>query len=205
MEESKNRPVVHVAAKQPYRGENIPRLIGEDGQDLPVRPRMALCRCGETKDSPFCDGSHVDAGFVGAKHPDRLPDRERDYVGREIVIHDNRGVCSHDGACLRLLPQVFRKKERPWIDPDGASVEEIIETIRQCPSGALSYSLGGQRYGEHGREVGIRVVKGGPLEVSGGIALDCQCGSRPACEEHYCLCRCGHTKNSPFCDGGHYR
>ena len=42
---------------------NCPKLTGSDGEDIPVKPGMALCRCGHSKNKPFCDGSHVEAGW----------------------------------------------------------------------------------------------------------------------------------------------
>lgn len=56
---------------------------------------------------------------------------------KKITIHDKRKICSHAAECVNNLPSVFRLNSRPWIDPDGASSEEIIDSIRKCPSGAL--------------------------------------------------------------------
>ena len=69
------------------------------------------------------------------------PDRLDDFAGKGITIHDNRAICSHAGACTNGLPHVWRMKSEPWIDPDGDGAEAIIDTIRQCPSGALSYTI----------------------------------------------------------------
>ena len=119
---------------------------------------MALCRCGASTSKPFCDGSHGRIGFTDEKDSDRVPDCVKDYAGRNITIHDNRGVCSHDGACIRGLPGVFDREAKPWIDPNGAARHEIIETIERCPSGALSYSLEGKRYKDLDREPMITVA-----------------------------------------------
>ena len=59
------------------------------------------------------------------------------------TIHDNRGICAHAGICTDRLTSVFRYRQEPWIVPDGVSVEEIVEIVRGCPSGALSYSIEG--------------------------------------------------------------
>lgn len=98
---------------------------------------------------------------------------------------------------------MFRKNHIPWIDPDGAPAAAIIAAIEHCPSGALSYQLGSRRYQELEAEPGITLAPNGPLHVQGGILLKDDKGSKPECREHYTLCRCGGSKNKPFCDGSH--
>jgi hypothetical protein len=88
------------------------------------------------------------------------------------------------------------------VDPDAASVEEIIATIRTCPSGALSYTLAGV---EHRDRAGPPMVKNGPYAVTGGIELLNHPLGDGASTEHYTLCRCGHSQNKPFCDGSHWQ
>ena len=173
------------------------------GKDLEVQYEMSLCRCGASKSKPYCDGSHSTIGFVAEKSPDRVPDRAKEYTGKEITIVDNRGVCSHDQSCVNGLPSVFDRHRRPWINPDGATVKEIIVTIEKCPSGALSYKIGGQHHKDLDREPAIIVSRNGPLHVVGGIELKDDLESKPESEEHYTLCRCGQSKNKPFCDGTH--
>lgn len=67
-------------------------------------------------------------------------DRMDDYEGKEITLHDNRGVCSHAGYCTDNLPSVFIMEEEPWIELNGAHAEETARVIKMCPSGALSYT-----------------------------------------------------------------
>ena len=73
------------------------------------------------------------------KKTDGGNDRRKNYVRRQITIHDNRGICSHAGYCTDNLKAVLQRGKEPWIDPDGATTQEIIDTIKLCPSGALSY------------------------------------------------------------------
>jgi hypothetical protein len=94
--------------------------------------------------------------------------------------------------------------EEPWIDPDGAKVEEIVATIRKCPSGALSYALGGAEARPPQREPMIAVTADGPYAITGGVELLGVKFGDGASQEHYTLCRCGASKNKPFCDGSHW-
>ncbi len=99
---------------------------------------------------------------------------------------------------------MFKYGQEPWIDPDGADVAAIIETIKACPSGALSYSIENVEHRDQERAPAISVTKDGPYAVSGGLELIGQSFGAKASSEHYTLCRCGGSKNKPFCDGTHY-
>ncbi len=188
----------------PYLVSNVPALTNSRGETLAVRSEMALCRCGQSRMKPFCDGSHADANFVSAKSPDRTPERRVDYVGPEVTIHDNRGTCCHSGNCSDNLSAVFRQHQEPWIDPGGASADAIINIVQACPSGALSYSRDGVEFHDQQRAPLIYVSKDGPYHVQGGIELRGEQFNEGASREHYALCRCGQSKNKPFCDGTHW-
>lgn len=188
----------------PYLVTNVASLTNSKGETLDARTEMALCRCGQSRMKPFCDGSHADAHFSSGKLPDRTPDRRVDYVGAEVTIHDNRGTCCHSGNCSDNLPSVFRNGQEPWIDPNGAPAQQIIDIVQQCPSGALSYSKRGVAHRDVDRAPGIYVSKDGPYHVTGGIELLHEQRNAGASTEHYALCRCGHSKNKPFCDGTHW-
>jgi CDGSH-type Zn-finger protein len=200
---SHKKPQIVFTRYSPYTVVDLDDLRDHRGETLRTAPVFELCRCGQSKHKPYCDGSHVKAGFVGRKEEDRVKDRVIEYRGRHITIYDNRGVCCHDMSCVNLLPSVFDRSRKRWINPDGAGVEEIIETIEKCPSGALSYRIGSRRYQDLDRAPSITVVKDGPLKVEGYIALKDDMGSKPESAEHCTLCRCGAAKNRPFCDGSH--
>jgi len=128
----------------PYVVSDIVSLKTSRAEDAQTAKTMVLCRCGKSRAKPHCDGSHTKIGFSSEKIKGRQPDRVDDYVGQNITIHDNRGVCSHAGHCTDNLPAVFRMRTEPWIDPEAATVEEIIRVIEMCPSGALSYTIDGR-------------------------------------------------------------
>src|SRR2546428_9138707 len=126
---------------------------------------VALCRCGGSKNKPFCDGTHSANGFSDRKLADSKANRRETYRGKGITIFDNRAICSHAGYCSDSLKSVFRYGVEPWIDPDGAAVDEIIATVRKCPSGALSYAIDGVEAKPVERPPKVVVTVNGPYTV----------------------------------------
>jgi CDGSH-type Zn-finger protein len=183
----------------PYVVDEEVSLRREDGTALRSAAGMALCRCGGSAKKPFCDGTHARNGFSDRNSADPAADRRIAHAGKSITIFDNRSMCAHAGFCTDRLKAVFRMGVEPWIDADAASVEEIIATVEKCPSGALSYAINGVDASPPRREPMVAVTNDGPYAVTGGIALDQDAG-----REHYTLCRCGGSKNKPFCDGTHW-
>ncbi len=197
------RPWIEPIKNGPLRVVKLKHVVAETGKALPERDDILLCRCGHSKDKPYCDGSHAKTGFSSDKEEGRVPDRVKDYPGEHIVIHDNRGVCSHAEYCVRESPAVFEFGARPWIKPDADSVDRTAHTIEKCPSGALSYTRDGVLHKDLDRSPAIHVVESGPYEVVGWPELRDPDGNVPESREHYALCRCGRSKNKPFCDGAH--
>jgi len=178
-------------------------LTQSTGSMVPhVDKTVPLCRCGGSKKKPYCDGTHGKIEWKSEKLKGRQPRRMDSYNGKEITIHDDRGICSHAGYCTDGLPKVFRAGSEPWILPDAETPEKIIETIRKCPSGALSYSIDGVKYDRYSDHRELMVTENGPYYVKGDIKLNDD--DRPDTEDHYALCRCGSSKNKPFCDGSHW-
>ena len=189
----------------PYLVKNLRVFTNSKGKAIETQPRMLLCRCGASNNKPFCDGSHLEISFRSDKSEDRVPDRVDDYTGKEITIHDNRGVCAHAHFCTDNSPAVFDVKKNPWVNPDVADPEETVRTIRMCPSGALSYTKDGVTYQDQNRKPAATIFPNGPYCIVGGIALNDPTGATPESKEHYTLCRCGASRNKPFCDGKHFR
>jgi CDGSH-type Zn-finger protein len=199
--------------------DSTPKVVANiedaDGQPVKAVIKVALCRCGGSKNKPLCDGTHVALKFSskndapdpdGTNEPTTPPDKRKNYAGKSgITVYDNRRICSHSAECIHNLESVFRLGERPWINPDGDEMPTIIETIRKCPSGALSYSIDGVEYrDDKTRKPKVIVSKNGPYLVTGGIELaGVENWAEGASKEHYTLCRCGASKNKPFCDGTH--
>ncbi|MFE9575135.1 CDGSH iron-sulfur domain-containing protein [Nocardia sp. NPDC006044] len=205
---------IRTAKNGPYVVLNPTELSDGLGCRLAVRPLLTLCRCGASQRKPYCDGSHLDSGFTDEVSPDRVPDRRDSYVGQQVTIHDNRGICQHSGFCTDRLGSVFRAGTEPFVAPSGGRMDEIVRAVRDCPSGALSFSMDGVEAREtvdhHDcRPQTITVTADGPYRVTGGIPLQDPTGSdltraQGASREHYALCRCGRSQNKPFCSGMHY-
>jgi CDGSH-type Zn-finger protein/truncated hemoglobin YjbI len=205
---------IQVATNGPYLVTNVKQLRNWLGQSLPVRPQMALCRCGASAMKPLCDGSHARIGFSGAKDPSRVPDHRDSYTGQQVTILDNRGICQHSGYCTDRLANVFHQGEEPFITASGGRMDEIIRAVRDCPSGALSYAVDGAEARDEAdyhstRDPAIEITRDGPYRITGGVPLADDhdvtvARADGASEEHYALCRCGHSRNKPFCSGMHY-
>jgi CDGSH-type Zn-finger protein len=196
---------IKVTENGPYLLSGVDSIVRmADGKSYEVSGKVALCRCGGSKNKPFCDGTHAKNNFSGEKDPDRVPDRREQYAAAGITIHDNRGVCAHAGKCTDGLPAVFRLRKEPFVDAEAASPDDIAKTIKQCPSGALSYSIGGEDYAVRGGDSMIAFAPNGPYVVRGGAELDGADLLAGATTDHFALCRCGKSKNKPFCSGAHW-
>ena len=201
---SSTKPSISPSPNGPYVVKDLETLQNSKGEQLETQPTVALCRCGGSKKKPFCDNTHAKIGFSDEKVDGRTEDRRDDYAGQAITIHDNRGICAHAGLCSDGLSAVFQLEHEPWIDPDAAQPEEIIAIVKSCPSGALSYSVEGEELGDQAREPAVTVSQNGPYLVTGGPELVDVDRGEGVSKEHFALCRCGASKNKPFCDGSHW-
>jgi CDGSH-type Zn-finger protein len=217
LDKLKEKPKILTLPNGPYYliNEMEPKVVenlrNSNGESLSTIRGIALCRCGASKNKPFCDGTHGIIRFLNndtevTETGHIVKDKRKTYAGKKIIIHDNRKICSHAAECVNNLPSVFKFDARPWIDPEAATLEESINTIRKCPSGALSYSIDGVEYKDQNeRKPMVTVSKEGPYIITGGVELigdNLQFGDG-ASKEHYTLCRCGASRNKPFCDGMH--
>jgi CDGSH-type Zn-finger protein len=203
-DERNARTTIRPEVDGPYIVRNLRKLTNSKGETLRVRPIVALCRCGGSNIKPYCDGTHARIGFTSAKSPERTPDRPDTYEGKAIVVLDNRGTCCHFGNCTDHLPAAFHEEGGPFVTPDGAPPEAIEAIVRACPSGALGFIKDGVAYQGEDREAEIYVAHDASYYVRGGIELEGEPMNHGALREHYALCRCGQSKNKPFCDGSHW-
>lgn len=61
------------------------------------------------------------------------------YSNGEITVIWEPHRCIHSGNCFKILPKVYKPKERPWVQIENATTAQLIEQIDLCPSGALSW------------------------------------------------------------------
>jgi len=116
------------------------------------------------------------------------------------------GVCIHSGNCVRGLDKVFNPKNRPWIKMYSASTDAIIQTINNCPSGALTYKRNNdmsEKVEAVQTKTKVQIISGGPLMVEGPCAIVDKDGNETIKEGKIFLCRCGESNNKPYCDGKH--
>ena len=121
-------------------------------------------------------------------------------TGKSATIRFDGRLCIHARRCVLAQPSVFKANvEGPWIDPDAASVEELMQVAINCPSGAIHVTRhdGGPQEGMPKVNT-ITIRENGPLAVYAEIDLGGErVGTRAT------LCRCGESKNKPYCDGSH--
>ena len=167
---------IQAARNGPYLVTNAPTVVNHLGIAAQPAPQLALCRCGASAVKPACDGTCHANGFSDAKDPGRVADRRDTYPGQQVTVFDNRGICQHSGYCTDRLPAVFRTDNDPFVAPSGGRMDEIIRATRDCPSGALSYALGGTEAradvdGHDQRRPAIEITADGPYRVTGAIPL----------------------------------
>lgn len=125
--------------------------------------------------------------------------RRKSYQGQDITVTFDMSRCIHARNCFLKLPEVFDPSQRPWVQPDKASAEDIAAMIRTCPSGALAFEK------PDAPEVApkinrIAVLENGPLAVAGNLDVDGETS-----DQRVTLCRCGLSKNKPYCDYSHVK
>ena len=131
--------------------------------------------------------------------------RTKSYDGEGITVRFEARRCIHAAKCVGHLPGVFNVDKRPWIDARGASVDEIVRVVEMCPSGALTYerSDGGPPEAIPDGPPRVATAADGPLYVRGAIEVVDHEGRAITVGPRVALCRCGASKNKPYCDNSH--
>jgi len=195
-------PVIEERENGPFVAKGLSSVEGSDGTAIEAKPIMALCRCGHSKNKPFCDGSHNDAGFQSRGGEPAGKDKILTYAGTEISVTYNPRLCSHAAECGRLADHIFNPKQKPWVQPDNGTVEEVRAVVAACPSGALALAGADGPEQVIGDAPQLRIEKNGPYwvtDVPPPVPVQGEGGG----PRKYVLCRCGLSGNKPFCDGTH--
>ena len=140
-----------------------------------------------------------------------MPQRTFNYKNDDITVVWKPETCIHSTLCWKGLISVFNPKERPWIKMDGATTERIIEQVRQCPSGALSYHYNDERdtgdaeaiQSEEAKILKVEVLPNGPYVIRTECVIKHANGDEEKKNGKVSLCRCGKSGTKPYCDGTH--
>lgn len=220
--ENKKMPRIKVVEKGPYHVMGpLPmskQIIVADekgyskewkkGQNYPDIEECDLCRCGHSKNKPYCDQTHKKIGFDGTETASKVKyiDRSERTLGPEIDLTDCEDLCVSARFCDRLAG-TWKLTE----DSDNPeSRKSAIEQACNCPGGRLvawDKKTGKAINRDFKPSIGIvedpHVGVSGPIWARGGIPVESADGEEYEVRNRVALCRCGRSKNMPFCDGKH--
>jgi CDGSH-type Zn-finger protein/uncharacterized Fe-S cluster protein YjdI len=165
--------------------------------DLAARAANQFATAGDPQPAP---PPPFHAGAVGHEETTKAGGIET-VVGEHVTIDFEARRCIHSRQCVTGAPKVFLANvDGPWIHPNAMDAEKLVAIAEVCPSGAIRYRRNDGRPDESPPPVNLAAIReGGPYAVRGDIVLD---GKRQGFR--MTLCRCGASKNKPFCDGSHH-
>ena len=130
----------------------------------------------------------------------------KEYSNGEVTVVWQAEKCIHSGICVKNSPQVFQPKDKPWVKIDTTSTNEIVNTVKKCPSGALSFYMNNETdKTSESLETKIEVLENGPLLVYGTLKITDEDGNEETKNKTTAFCRCGASQNKPYCDGAHVK
>ncbi len=180
----------------------------EQGKTFPIQEKYALCRCGQSKQKPFCDGTHAKIGFVGTETASREPylNEAKVFDGPTFQLFDLESLCAFGRFCDpkgKVWNQVTRTN-----DPNVRAT--FIRQVENCPAGRLvAWDKATGKSVEPKLPVSIGLVEdpeelcSGPVWLRGRIRVVSADGFEYEARNRVTLCRCGQSHNKPFCDGTH--
>ena len=178
------------------------------GKTYPTPEKYALCRCGQSKKKPFCDGTHAKIGFDGTETASREPylNQAKVFDGPRLQLTDMESLCAFGRFCDpngKVWNQVTRTDE-----PEMQAM--FIRQVENCPAGRLvAWDKATGKPVERELPVLIGLVEdpeeecSGPIWLQGGIKVVSADGFEYEIRNRVTLCRCGQSNNKPFCDGTH--
>ena len=133
-----------------------------------------------------------------------MSEKIRHYADERVDVSYDASRCIHAAECVRRLPAVFDTARRPWILPSGDSADAIAAVVAHCPTGALHATRldGGAAEAVPAENV-IVPMPNGPLYVRGQLQLRSADADVTIDDVRLALCRCGQSRNKPFCDNSH--
>jgi CDGSH-type Zn-finger protein len=216
-EEAQTPPTISATPNGPYRVRGVRRIVWrepvstEAGEPVAWRTGEVvadedteywLCRCGNSRNKPFCDNSHRRVGFEAedAAPAGARQERVTSYGGADFVLDDDRSICAHAGFCATKATNAWKLAARS--DRDTADTSQLVAMGQRCPSGALTVRTDEDAL-EPALPVEIALIPDGPLWVTGGVRVERSDGQQLEVRNRTTLCRCGASKNKPLCDGSH--
>lgn len=129
----------------------------------------------------------------------------KEYSKGDVTVLWKPDLCIHSEICVKGLPNVFKPKEKPWIQLEETDSEKIINQVNACPSGALSIKNDKDMSKENSKQdrIQINIVEKGPMIVMGDLEVTLADGSTETKTRQAAFCRCGASSNKPYCDGSH--
>lgn len=198
--ENSVRATIKPLSDGPLVVKNLKEISGLDGTPNPV---MVLCRCGLSKNKPYCDNSHKEAGFSSENTRASGRDRMLKYEGAEATVFFNPMLCGHAAECGRLAKNIFDPAQKPWVQPDKGTVAQVESVVAACPSGALTYADSkGDPVHVVEKRPQVIVQKDGPYWVT-DVDIEAPLQGEGMSARKFVLCRCGQSGNKPYCDGSH--
>jgi CDGSH-type Zn-finger protein len=180
----------------------------QEGETFAVQKNYALCRCGQSKNKPFCDGTHTKIGFDGTETASREPYSEQANVidGPMMLLSDAESLCAFGRFC-DTHGGVWNLVART----DEATIRAtVLRQPKNCPAGRLvAWDKATGKPVEHHLPISIGLVEdpeqqcSGPIWLRGGIAVVSADGFEYEVRNRITLCRCGQSRNKPLCDGTH--
>lgn len=180
----------------------------EKSDRFPDKENYALCRCGQSKIKPYCDGTHARAGFDGTETASREPYayQAAEIEGPGLNMTDAQDLCAGLQFCHRA-GGVWGLVEKTD-DPEARKI--VTEVTGNCASGRLvAWDRESGEPIEPRLEKSISVVEdpgkgvSGPIWVKGCIPVESADGKKYEPRNRVSLCRCGRSSNKPYCDGTH--
>jgi uncharacterized Fe-S cluster protein YjdI len=132
--------------------------------------------------------------------------KTKEYTNGEVTIVWEPEKCIHSAVCVKGLPHVFQPKDKPWIKIQAAETEALVNQVKACPSGAISFYMNNEE--DNTAEVldtKVEVLENGPLLVYGTLQVTHKDGSSETKNKTTAFCRCGSSNNKPYCDGTHIK
>ncbi|MEI7885701.1 MAG: CDGSH iron-sulfur domain-containing protein [Clostridia bacterium] len=181
----------------------------EEGRELPQAEGYALCRCGKSKNPPFCDGTHARIGFNGTE----TASREKYYQRAELL--EGPGIDLLDDGRCAFARFCHREDGKAWDLTENSDQEkykrEAVQAACDCPAGRLVALEKTGRIIEPDYDPAIEIIQdplqgtSGGIFVKGNIPIESADGQLYEVRNRVALCRCGKSKNKPFCDAMHTR